>query len=220
MTKGAKRDDVKDDIIKMIIIGVERGNMITTMHERSSETAAKIIRDLKKDYALVDKPGKSLNALTLSRVALAFPHLACEYSAMAFSRTVPASSLPVDFPLQMTHSAFANLIPVSNNNIMMELSQMLLYYQVRFSMVVDKKAKRGTYEECKEKCLKYIEAGYNSTYVDEEKRVELLVGWGILITASKMSPNTIKVSNAVKKLFEIMIGGSCPKALEPLEVST
>ena len=110
----------------------------------------------------------------------------------------------------MTHSAFANLIPVSNNNIMMELSQMLLYYQVKFSMVVDKKAKRGTYEECKEKCLKYIEAGYNSTYVDEEKRVELLVGWGILITASKMSPNTIKVSNAVKKLFEIMIGGSCP----------
>ena len=136
------------------------------MHEKSSDEAAKVIKEMKDHYSLVDKPGKNLNALTLSRVALAFPHLACEYSSIATSRTVPVSSLPPGFPLHMTHSAFANLIPTGNYDIMNDLSNILLYYQIKFSMVVDKKAKKGTNEECREKCLKYIEAGYNSSYVD------------------------------------------------------
>ena len=157
LKKGANRPDVKGDILKMIIIGVERGNKISTMHEKCSEDAAKIIKELKKEYGLVDKPGKSLNALTLSRVALAFPHLACEYSSMAISRTVPVSSLPEGFPLHMTHSAFANLIPVGNQDIMTDLVQILLYYQVKFSYVVDKNAKKGTYEEAKEKAIKYTQ---------------------------------------------------------------
>ena len=43
----------------MIIIGIERGNKITTMHEKSSDEAAKIIKELKNHYALIDKPGKN-----------------------------------------------------------------------------------------------------------------------------------------------------------------
>ena len=204
LKRGAERPNIKEDIIRMIIFGVERGNKVSSMHNRSTDEATKMIEDLKKTYSIVDTAGKCMNTLTLSRVALAFPHLACEYSAIAFSRTVPTSSLPANFPLHMTHSAFANLIPISNRNVLAELSQMLLLYQVLFSLVVDKDAKKGTHQECKDRCMRFIKAGYNSSYVPESKRVEYLVRWKILVSASELSPETIGASAAVKEQFEAM----------------
>ena len=116
---------MKEDIIKMIIIGIERGNNIKTMTERSSNEMITALEDLKKAYKLVSKPG-SPDSLTFSRIALAFPHLACEYSAIALSRTVSTNALPDDFPGHITHSAFSNLIPVENTKVLDDLVQLLL----------------------------------------------------------------------------------------------
>ena len=84
---------MKEDTIKMVIIGIERGNNITNILERSSNEATTVLKDLKKAYKLVSKPSGP-DSLTLSRIALAFQHLACEYTAIAQSRTVSTSALP------------------------------------------------------------------------------------------------------------------------------
>lgn len=199
MRVGATRPNVKEDIMKMIVIGIERGNKLTSMLTRSTDSAQQVIKDLKKAYNLVDKPGRNINALTLSRVALAFPNLACEYAAIATSRTVSVASLPKNFPLQMTHSAFANLIPTTNKTIMKELATMLIYYQVLFTMVVNKESKDMPYQDVVARVAPFVEAGCNSTFVPEEKKVEFLVSWDVLDTANKLSGNTGLVLTEVKK---------------------
>ena len=172
-------------------MGIERGNKITAMHERSTEAVKRTIYQLKDAYKIVDTAGHSLSAITLSRVALAFPHLACEYSVRAINRTVPINSLPEGYPLQMTHSAFAGLIPTKNVNVKNNLVQILLYYQVQFSLVVDKEAKKKTYREIKEKTVKYVEAGCSSHYIPQDQRIDYLVSWKILSDKDTLTPNTI-----------------------------
>ena len=94
----------------------------------------------------------------------------------------------------MTHSAFAGLIPTKNTDVKNSLVQILLYYQVQFTLVVDKEAKKRTYREIKEKTLKYVEAGCSSHYIPQEQRVEYLERWGILLdtTTPLGSPNPTK----------------------------
>ena len=201
LTRGNKKKNVKEEILKLVIMGIERGNKISAMYERSTDTVKRTINQLKDTYQIVDTAGHSLSAVTLSRVALAFPHLACEYSVRAINRTVPVHSLPENYPLEMTHSAFAGLIPTKNVNVKNNLVQILLYYQVQFSLVVDKEAKKKTYREIKEKTVKYVEAGCNSQYIPQEQRIEYLVRWGILLDKDTLTPNTIEVRAKVEELF-------------------
>merc|ERR1712150_156295 len=132
------------EIVKLVIMGIERGNKISKMYGRSSDKIKDTISELKNAYNVVDVACHSLDAITLSRIALAFPHIACEYSVKALNKTVSPHLLPPSFPLQMTHSAFAGLIPTGNTSVKNNLIKILLYYQMQFTMVVDKEAKKKT----------------------------------------------------------------------------
>ena len=131
MTRGNKRKHCKEEILKLVIMGIERGNKISAMFERSTDNVKKIIGQLKDAYQIVDSAANSLSAVTLSRVGLAFPHLACEYSVKAINRTVPTQSLPENYPLQMTHSAFAGLIPTKNTDVKNSLVQINIIKEIR-----------------------------------------------------------------------------------------
>lgn len=204
MKKGQGRD-LKMDILKMVILGIERGNRITNMIKKSTDDGAQVITELKNHYGLLDRPNNNVNTITLSRVALAFPFVACEYAAQALSRTVPKSSLPPNFPLHMTHSAFANLIPIENDSIMDKLSTILLYYQVLFSKVIDKDAKKKSNKQIIDKAQPFIEAGMNSQYISHTRRVEYLIKWGILVDGNSLNIKVEGVHREVAILMDALI---------------
>ena len=71
-------------------------------------------------------------------------------------------------------------------------------------MVIDKGAKDLDIEECKEKCRRFIAAGYNSRFISEEVRVGYLTKWGILKSETTLSEKMLKVRDEVIKSFKTM----------------
>lgn len=201
---GSQRPHRKNDIIQMIILGTERGNNIDGMIKKSTPAAITIITELKNTYNLVSKADKDVNAITLSRVALAFPHLACEYANIATSRAVLKSSLTDDYPLYMTHPAFANMIPVNDKTIKETLVEIHLLYQVMLTHVINKNLGNMTLDQIREQATTFIKYGYSSSYPEESVRVKYLIKWNILTDAKTLSDNTKRVLDLVKDKFADM----------------
>ena len=72
---------------------------------------------------------------------------------------------------------------------------------MKFTYVINKDAKKSTYEEVRENAIRFIRAGYNSEYIKESQRVEWLVKWKIFTTPYVLSP---KVKKAVRTVTELL----------------
>ncbi|XP_060845628.1 uncharacterized protein LOC132925235 [Rhopalosiphum padi] len=75
------------DIGLMVAISIERGNKVSKMHLGSTDNFKRTLGELIGLYDLKDKAGKDPNAITLSRVAASFPHMACTYMNIAMNPT-------------------------------------------------------------------------------------------------------------------------------------
>lgn len=102
------------DIIVMVAASIKRGNRVSKMDKNSSVVFSKTIKELTQVYGLLDKPNNNGLAITLSRVAAAFPFLACQYMEVAKNMVNTKSEMSVicvNYPRPMMCQHFTSLIP-------------------------------------------------------------------------------------------------------------
>jgi hypothetical protein len=110
-----------------------------------SDTGRTRVAELKARYQLENSVGRNKkDSINLSRVAMTFPWIACEYARFAENPVVPAVIMDQyipGYPRPMLHPAFSAIIPRSLGQREFEviLSAYLLC-QCRFASIVGKKA--------------------------------------------------------------------------------
>lgn len=166
------------DIIKMIIIVIIRGTMVSKMEVRSSVDAAKEIDALKKIYHLVDNVRSNANkrrtCITLGRICSvyapvaatlvhAYPDIETALNHKEMKNLIP------DFPKVLLTPGFAALIPPSvyfhtskKHEILMNAVMLL---QILFTRLVTKKQNpTDSVDEVKVRVQRIVDAAHKCSF--------------------------------------------------------
>nr|QMP82113.1 nucleocapsid protein [Hymenopteran phenui-related virus OKIAV306] len=175
------------DIGSMIALAVERGNRIDKMVNKMSEEGVAKVNALKRVYKISEKASRK-DTITLSRVALSFPHFTCQYvQSHAINLTVDPEICKAYYktnyalPRCMMNPAFGNLIPESGYD---ELFNAYVKAQVVFSVIIDKKKDIRAKES---EAHSYATIARRNKLIPNGTRIEILKQLGALSPNGKIS---------------------------------
>lgn len=108
----ASGDDLNEDILKIVVISIERGNNLENMMKSMSEAGRNLVMTLKNRYQLISKVGlDKKRSITLSRVAMSVPWLSCPAMEFAVSPAVgwaEMKEISGDYPFYLIHPSYAS----------------------------------------------------------------------------------------------------------------
>ena len=109
--------DINEDVLKMVVISIERRNNFDNMMKSMSEDAGRnLVNTLKNRYQLVSKIGiNKKRSVTMSRVEMSVPWISCpsmEFVSPAISWQ-EMKNLSPNYPFTLIHPSFAATIPNS-----------------------------------------------------------------------------------------------------------
>lgn len=141
LRKIANQRDVnrKDDVFKMVRVGVEEGNDLEKIERYSRSECLRELRMLKNTYRLVSKASGHRYGKTLSRICQSFPLITCSYLPFAVNPIVSFYQMDCisrNYPKVMMNSAFAYLIPKTNDEYCVLLKKAHMLYQFEFHLTV------------------------------------------------------------------------------------
>lgn len=129
----------KDDVFKLIRVGVEEGNDLEKIERSSRLECLRELRMLKNTYRLVSKASTSRYGKTLSRICQSFPLITCSYLPFAVNPTVSfyhMECISKNYPKVMMNCAFAYLIPKTNDIYCSLLKKAHMLHQFEFHLTV------------------------------------------------------------------------------------
>lgn len=177
------------DIAKMVQIGLERGNNIDNMMKNSTPELITLLTGYKKDYQLIKSARGNKKAVTLSRVCLVFPHVACTYMTICKSPTVRYDVLTSrcpGYPKQLMTAAFGGLIPLSSD-ASEALTKAHLVHQYEFTKAISPDKRNFDHSSAIESAIRFVEAARNGSIMSESRRFKFMEDWNLLIKG-KPSP--------------------------------
>lgn len=123
-------------------LGIFRGNNIDSIKKNAPGAMSSYIGVLQKTFKIVAKAQKNTNAITLARVALAFPDLSCQL-AIKFRYAGIDPSVSDEYPYAMRIAAFgAFLLAEPAENItasrLTAIRKAYAWYQTRVSFILKK----------------------------------------------------------------------------------
>jgi len=184
----ANEETFRSDMAKLIILSVERGSNLTRMVTKMNQNGSNTVQLLVTKYRLVSNArGAGPTAITLPRVALTFPWLACSYMIRALSPAVPFEQINrlSPMPRVMTNQAFASLIP---RNLVeaqiMNLRDCHLLYMLEFHYTINPGETRPI-DEVKEDLYRYFNISYTSNYLTDAQRRAYLDAWNLVNAEGK-----------------------------------
>lgn len=175
------------EIKMMVILGIERGNNIKSILDSVTESGKEQILKLQKKYSIMSQLNRRarFNCITLSRVALVFPWLSCEYMADSQNAVVKVSQMQSkyhDYPSHMCHPSFASMIP-NDDSISTEIKEILIilhsYHQMEFSAVISSNNK-SVNKILASDVIRFICAGQRNNFIPSAFRVKKLKEWRII----------------------------------------
>lgn len=193
---GRSADQIRDDIWRMALLFLCRGNNIEKMMARSKDDTAAAIRIFKTTYQLQDKVGRGgADRVTLSRVAAVFPGvtlalLANDKISKFIPRAVSLSSgdFGSDFPKVMQTVIVAAIFPKGDEGI--SLMKALLLYMIEENKLLSKNTSTQGDEAILTEVIKYAKASFMSTVLALKDRVEISTKYGILVN-EKVAANIV-----------------------------
>jgi len=199
----------KRDVHTLIKIGLERGNNIEKILKTSTPAFGQTLKGLRKFYRLMSKAGNNRNAITLSRVCMAFPKESCSY--MEFCRNPIVSketmtSICSKYPTQMMTRAFASLIPYGYA-VTQTLKNAYMVHQFVFNSIIN----RTKYNEASKKqfiddLIRFMEADVNRQFIPTEERLDTLIAWKMIKAVPADNPvNAYQVTKEIKEASDIWI---------------
>lgn len=160
------------------------------------------VTELQTRYGLKNSVGDDRrNAITLSRVAMAFPWLPCGYSQESENPVVTDDYMQQyvpGYPRQILHPAFSAMIPRTLPAASIEvLLGAFLLYQCKFASIVTKKpgqaAKRPS--ECETFTRQFAVVSMSKAYIPDQERAQRLINYGIMNAAGLLNNAVIQANN-------------------------
>lgn len=191
------------DILFLVVVGCERGNAHDKILKSMKDTTIKtyLERLIARHEILTKLPKeageKKANAITLSRICMAFPTLTCSYYPQVTSPTVSWIMLDkmlaagVKYNRHMAHAAFASLIPKTVEDWYKIMGAHMLH-QVMFAFVVNRGLKQ-TKKEAFLSCLNYSKASLESTWVQNDRRVAKMKEFKVIDENLKLTPEVLTI---------------------------
>lgn len=197
--------DWKDDVKKLIMLCHERGTDMNKMVQKMDSEGVKTVNSLRVTYG-IQKSGKNQKSdvVTLPRVLISFPHMACSYAAKAKRHVVPYSvmeGLVPKYPFQMMCGAFPNMIPTTlSDAVQVQLVDAYCLWAVQFSIIISRRdpirkdySKMKHYEDTRMICA----AAMDNSCVPDDHCVNFLRQWLILDSTGKDLTTTVKTAAGV-----------------------
>lgn len=126
----------RSDMESIIKITLERGENLDFIRASSKPGLVKLLNVYKQRYDLVSYDGGSPTAVTLARVIKCFPRFACWYMIHSAKNPVVSfakmNSISANYPKVMMTSAFAFLIPNTNEYYCVLLKNAHMLHQCQF----------------------------------------------------------------------------------------
>ncbi|AMA19448.1 nucleocapsid protein [Phasivirus baduense] len=168
---------VREDIWKMILLFLCRGNNISKMLTRSKDDIVVNIRAFKTNYQLQDKVGTGgSDRVTLSRVAAVFPGVTLKLlSDENISASIPrAVSLSIidfgeNFPKVMQTVIVASVFPKSSTG--KTLMKALLLYMIEENKLLSRNTSTQNDNAILIEVMKYAKASFMSTILPFDERL-------------------------------------------------
>nr|WPR17585.1 MAG: nucleocapsid protein [Landhopper phenui-like virus 2] len=186
-----------NDLRKLIVLAVERGNNITKMKAKMVPKGVSELERLTTKYGIVAK-AETGDHITLVRVSICFPWVTCNYMQFAHNPAVTLEHMRAicpDYPPYMMSPAFSNLIPTTSDYDLMFNGFMV--HQVEFSKVVNSKntKDKADYEIARD-IRAYSAAGRNSSYISDDVRIEKLKYLGAITNDGRLSDAVLSAAEA------------------------
>jgi len=196
-------NEKKLDVMAMIVLCIERGNLIKKIRNRTGDEGQKFIDKLIEVYNIQEK-AKDKNTITLARVVLSFAWLSCSY--MEYARNPPIShedmlKIAPGYPKHMMTAAFANMIPDSASpectipvEDLNELRAAYLLHQAMFGVLISGNQKKN-FKTILSSAEGFALAGIGNKMIPTAERIKWLRTWKIIDSNDKVSKD---VANAAK----------------------
>ncbi|QNJ99606.1 nucleocapsid [Bogoria virus] len=196
--------DWKDDVKKMIVIALTRGNKPNKMIKRMSEDGKKMVEYLEKKYNLKSgKPGR--NDITLTRVAAAFAgwtvqalHHVVEFLPVSGSTM---DSISQDYPRSMMHPSFGGLIdPTLPTETVSALTEAHKLFLIQFSRTINVAVRAAPVAEVIASFEKPLAAAIQSKFLTADQKRKILKVVGVINDNFKPSASVMSAAAAYRKM--------------------
>lgn len=171
-----------NDICLMVQIGLERGNNVDKMMKSKDGKFLEMLRRFKTDYNLVSSAKGNNKAITLSRICIVFPHLACLYMTKWKNPTVSyniMNDMVRGYPKQLMTRFFAGLIPTENDSGILKLINAHLLHQYEYTRIVIVDKTKLTHQYIMKIITEYLDIARTDSIVPIEMQKKYLKDWGL-----------------------------------------
>lgn len=192
-------DSREKDLAFMLMLFYERGSDILKLSStgkcRMDEQGRKAVQSIKDKYGLV-KVGKGANmkALTLPRLALAFPLQSCMYANIRKNRPII-----FDGPQAITIQAFSALIPSTTGNLsQIDIDRLVNANAVcmhNLSLLINSDYKALEVSAQKNLTMGFIKNGLRSQVILEKDKISHLVTLGVLNADHSLVQSIVDMSD-------------------------
>lgn len=200
------------DIMLLISFFMERGTNLVTMMKKMSPDGKAMLQSLIKTYSIVSKASSASNiAVTLSRVAIAFPWMTCTYSNYIQKNRIvnpgdmSSAAAGKTVPLFLQCIGFAPCIPEYQD---IDKTERLLkahsVWSAKLSKVIGKKS-RQTEKERYIEALNFCRIGYQGSKIDQAVRLQWMHLWGIMSDSTDTASTTEVIDELAATYDKIVV---------------
>ncbi|XP_025404742.1 uncharacterized protein LOC112679240 [Sipha flava] len=201
-----QRVNRKDDVFKMIRVGVEEGNDLEKIERSSRSECLRELRMLKNTYQLVSKASNCKYKKTLSRICQCFPLITCSYLPFAVKPPVSfyqMECISKNYPKVMMHSAFAYLIPNISDEYCSLLKKAHMLHQFEFHLTMSGVHRTNTTIIRETKLISiinsYTQTAINKSHFEFDTQIAFLKEYNLIF----MKVDKITVGNEVLRAAKL-----------------
>ncbi|AKF42394.1 N protein [Capira virus] len=194
----------KEDVKKMIVLSLTRGNKPSKMVNKMSDEGKKVVNELISKYKL--KTGNpARDDLTLSRIAAAFAGWTCQ-AAEYVQDYLPVTGRAMDalsdkYPRALMHPSFAGLIdPTLPDDAVKDIVHAHCLFMIQFSKTINPSLRSSTKTEIVNSFDRPMQAAINSPFLTAENRRAMLTTLGVINSNLKPSAAVVAAAKAYRKL--------------------
>nr|ABQ23562.1 nucleocapsid [Phlebovirus sp. GML 902878]AKF42371.1 N protein [Punta Toro virus]AKF42377.1 N protein [Punta Toro virus] len=204
LVKDRGGDDWKQDVKKMIVLSLTRGNKPNKMVLKMSDKGKAMVNELVLKYKL--KSGNpSRDDLTLSRITAAFAGWTCQ-AADYVQEYLPVTGRAMDaisssYPRAMMHPSFAGLIDQElPADVLSEITQAHCLFMIQFSKTINPSLRGLSKDEIVSSFERPMQAAISSTFLTSANRRAMLKTLGIINDNLKPSSSTASAAKVFRSL--------------------
>lgn len=194
------------DALRMIMLCLERGTNINSIKNRMNAEGQSEILLLCNAYGLKSKAkSTSPKEITLSRVVLSLPWIACDYSDLfQRNRIVSTDTMDIDaagkVPKALQCISFPALIPsMTDSNKTLQILKAYCWWSAKMSITINKAAQKKSLKDVLQESMRFAQLGQQSTMCPNQFRLNCCKEWGIVTDNTEDANVVTEVTNLATK---------------------